>query len=56
MIEKYIETYRIATFPYKLLKSLPTSTFMEKAEKKPDYDLFEKKKHISKVSDDQFLK
>jgi hypothetical protein len=29
MIEKYIETYRIAQFPFKLLKSAVPSTFIE---------------------------
>jgi hypothetical protein len=29
MIEKYIETYRIAQFPFKLLKSAVPSAFIE---------------------------
>lgn len=29
MIQKYIETYRIAQFPFKLLKSAVPSTFIE---------------------------
>jgi hypothetical protein len=36
MIEKYIETYRIAHFPYKLLKSAIPSPFIETVRQKEE--------------------
>jgi len=29
MIEKYIETYKIAIFPFKLMKIIPTKSFIQ---------------------------
>jgi len=29
MIEKYIETYKIAVFPFKLMKIIPTKSFIQ---------------------------
>jgi hypothetical protein len=29
MIEKYVETYKIAFFPHKLMKIIPTKSFIQ---------------------------
>ena len=54
MIEKYIETYRIAQFPFKLVKSAIPTHFIDTA-RKPDRDHKDRKANLIN-SDEQFLK
>lgn len=56
MIEKYIETYRIAQFPFKLLKSAAPSTFIETVHKTEKGDHKERRTNIIGGSDEEFLK
>lgn len=51
MIEKYIETYRIAQFPFKLLKSAAPSTFIETVHKTEKDDHKERRAAINGGSD-----
>ena len=55
MIEKYIETYRIAQFPFKLMKSAIPRNFIETAHKSERDDLKDRRA-MSVNSDEIFLK
>lgn len=55
MIEKYIETYRIAQFPFKLMKSAIPHNFIDTSHKS-DRDDNKDRKALAAKSDELFLK
>lgn len=54
MIEKYIETYKIAHFPYKLLKTPTQCSFLTTEPRVVVRE--EKRHHTSRTSDEEFIK
>lgn len=56
MIEKYIETYRIAQFPFKLMKSAIPSNFIETTVHKHERQHKDRRAIINANSDEEFLK
>ena len=56
MIEKYIETYRIAQFPFKLMKSAIPSNFIETTPHRNERDHKERRPIVNLNSDEEFLK
>jgi hypothetical protein len=54
MIEKYIETYRIAQFPFKLMKSAIPSNFIETSHRQEREH--KDRKSLAINSDEEFLK
>ena len=55
MIEKYIETYRIAQFPFKLMKSAAPSNFIQTVVK-VERDEHKENRMAASNSDETFLK
>ena len=55
MIEKYIETYRIAQFPFKLMKSAIPSNFIETTYKH-EREYKDRRLALNASNDEEFLK
>ncbi len=56
MIEKYIETYKIAIFPFKLMKIIPTKSFIQTFECEEKQEEEQKKPEVIQQTDEDFIK